>query len=118
VDLIIRAAGRLAAEGVNVRVVSFPSWEIFAEQPQEYRDEVLPPSVKCRLAVEAGVTFGWQKWVGDHGAVIGIDGFGASAPGGVVMKEYGFTVDHVIDESLALLKSGTPSADERDNGRK
>ena len=104
VDLVLRAGANLAAEGVNLRVVSFPSWELFAAQDQDYQDMVLPPQVTKRLAVEAGVSFGWQRWVGDKGAVIGIDKFGASAPGDLVMDEYGFTVANVIEKALALLK--------------
>lgn len=104
VDLVLRAGANLAAEGVNLRVVSFPSWELFAAQDQDYQDMVLPPQVTKRLAVEAGVSFGWQRWVGDKGAVIGIDKFGASAPGDLVMDEYGFTVANVIERALALLK--------------
>lgn len=118
VDLILRAAANLAAEGINLRVVSFPSWELFARQNQEYRDQVLPLGIKTRLAVEAGVTFGWERWVGDHGRVIGIDRFGASAPGDRVMHEYGLTVANVIDEALALLKSDAISREDRNNGRK
>ncbi len=105
VGLILNAAGQLAAEGVNVRVVSFPSWELFEAQPQAYQDEVLPPGVKKRLSVEAGVSFGWSRWVGDNGKTIGIDQFGASAPGDVVMREYGFTVSNVVEEALNLMKA-------------
>ena len=105
VDLILKAGQSLAVEGVNVRVVSFPSWELFAKQDQAYRDEVLPPEIKNRLAVEAGVTFGWERWVGDHGRVIGLDRFGASAPGDEAMENFGFTVSNVINQALALLKS-------------
>jgi transketolase len=104
VGLIMSAAGRLAAEGVNVRVVSFPSWELFEAQPQEYQDQVLPPEIKKRLSVEAGVSYGWQRWVGDDGTIIGIDRFGESAPGSLVMEKFGFTVEHVIEEAMALLK--------------
>lgn len=118
VDLILRAAANLAAEGINLRVVSFPSWELFSRQDQAYRDQVLPPGIKNRLAVEAGVPHGWKRWVGDQGRVIGIDRFGASAPGDLVMQEYGFSVANVIDEALALLKSNTISQEDRDNGRK
>ncbi len=118
VDLILRAAGHLAAEGVNLRVVSFPSWELFAKQDKTYRDQVLPPSIKSRLAVEAGVPTGWERWIGDHGRVIGIEKFGASAPGDIVMREYGFNVAHVTEEALALLKSNTRSNDGKNNGRK
>ncbi len=118
VDLILRAAANLAAEGINLRVVSFPSWELFARQDQAYRDQVLQPGIRNRLAVEAGAAQGWERWVGDHGRVIGIDGFGASAPGNRVMDEYGFTVSNVIDEALALLRSDSFAKDDRDNGRK
>lgn len=105
VDLILKAGENLAAEGVTLRVVSFPSWELFAKQDKAYQDLVLPPSIKYRLAVEAGTTLGWARWVGDQGKVIGIDKFGASAPGGVVMYEYGLTVANVIEQALALLRS-------------
>lgn len=118
VNLILQAATRLAAESVNVRVVSFPSWELFKAQPQSYQDQVLLPGVKARLAVEAGVTFGWEAWVGDHGKVIGIDTFGASAPGGIVMEKYGFSVGHVIDTALDLLHSEKLSREGRNNGHK
>ena len=118
VDLILRAAGNLAAEGVNLRVVSFPSWELFSAQDQDYRDSVLPPGIKRRLAVEAGVTFGWHRWVGDRGRVIGIDHFGASAPGPKVMEAFGFTVKHVMDEALSLMKDREFSNDDKNNNRK
>ncbi|MBW6465176.1 MAG: transketolase [Brevefilum sp.] len=105
VDLVLKAGESLAAEGVNLRVVSFPSWELFARQDKAYRADVLPPTVKLRLAVEAGTTLGWERWVGDQGKVIGIDQFGASAPGEIVMAEYGLTVAKVLDEALTLLRS-------------
>lgn len=111
VSLILKAAGNLAAEGINVRVVSFPSWELFEKQNQSYRDLVLPPAVKARLAVEAGTTFGWERWVGDRGDIIGIDKFGASAPGDVVMQEYGFTVSNVVNRALALVRANSRSSD-------
>lgn len=104
VDLVLKAGEHLAAEGVNLRVVSFPSWELFNQQPQAYQESVLPPMINKRLAVEAGVTLGWERWVGDQGKVIGIDKFGASAPGDVVMAEYGLTVANVIEKALALLR--------------
>lgn len=118
VDLILRAGANLAAEGINLRLVSFPSWELFAQQDQTYRDQVLPPGIKRRLAVEAGAVQGWERWVGDHGRVIGINGFGASAPGDRVMDEYGFTVANVIEEALSLLKSEALSKEDRNNGNK
>jgi len=109
VSLITDAGMRLAAEGRNVRMVSFPSWELFEAQPREYRDSVLPPHIRVRLAVEAGVTLGWERWVGDQGAVIGIDHFGASAPGKVVMEKLGFTVDHVLERAMELIQAKTRS---------
>ncbi len=117
VGLIMTAAARLAAEGVNVRVVSFPSWELFAAQSKEYQDQVLPPAIKKRLSVEAGSTFGWQRWVGDAGYSIGIDRFGESAPGDLVMEKFGFTVENVIEQAMKLLKtnSGAPA---NNNGHK
>jgi transketolase len=105
VDLILKAGENLAAEGVNLRVVSFPSWELFAKQDKAYQENVLPATIKSRLAVEAGTTLGWERWVGDQGKVIGIDQYGASAPGEIVMAEYGLTVAKVIEEALALLRS-------------
>ena len=80
----------------NVRVVSFPSWELFAAQPQAYRDEILPPACTKRLAVEAGASMGWEKWTGAAGRVIALDRFGDSAPAGVLAKEYGFTAENVL----------------------
>ncbi len=104
VDLVLKAGEHLAAEGVNLRVVSFPSWELFNQQPKAYQESVLPPMIKKRLAVEAGITLGWERWVGEQGKVIGIDKFGASAPGEIVMAEYGLTVANVIENALALLR--------------
>jgi transketolase len=81
-----------------------PSWELFDEQPRAYRDEVLPRAVEPRLAVEAALPQGWHRYVGDGGDVVGIERFGASAPGNVVMEKFGFTVDRVVERALALLK--------------
>ena len=103
VSLVIVAAGKLAAENVRVRIVSMPSWELFDGQPQTYRDSVLPRSIRARLAVEAGVAQGWHRYVGDGGDVLGVERFGASAPGEVMMREYGFTVDNVCKRARALL---------------
>ena len=96
VALALDAARRLAGDGTAVRVVSMPCWELFAEQPAEYRDEVLPPDVKARLSIEAGVALGWSEWVGDDGDSIAIEHFGASAPGATVLAEFGFNVDNVV----------------------
>ena len=82
-------------EGIQVRVVSLPSWEIFAAQSQDYRDSVLPPSVRARVSVEAAASFGWQRWTTDSGESVSIDHFGASAPAERLFKEFGFTPEHV-----------------------
>ena len=103
VDLCVNAAEKLQGEGVGTRVVSMPSFELFAAQDQAYRDSVLPPSVHARLAVEAGCRQGWERWVGDHGSGVGVNQFGASAPGGEMLKHYGFTVDNVVAKAKALL---------------
>jgi len=103
VGLIVEAGYRLGAEGIHVRIVSFPSWELFCQQTQDYRDRVLPPRVKSRLAVEAGVTMGWERWVGEQGYVLGLDRFGASAPGNVLFREMGFTVDNVVEKAYRLM---------------
>ena len=104
VSLMIEVQKRLMDQKIPSRVVSMPSWELFEAQPEEYRHSVLPPSVRVRIAAEAGVTQGWHRYVGDRGHVIGIDRFGASAPGPLVMREYGFTVENVLKETLALLR--------------
>jgi transketolase len=103
VQLILAAQEKLADDDIQARVVSMPSWELFREQPQSYRDEVLPPSVKARLAVEAGSPLGWREWVGDGGDVIGITKFGASAPYKELFKHYGVTVEHVIERAKKLV---------------
>lgn len=105
VSLIVAAREKLRAQNIAVRLVSMPSWELFDAQPREYRDSVLPPSVKFRLAVEAGVAQGWHRYVGDRGDVLAIDRFGASAPGGVLLREYGFTVDNVCTRALEIMRS-------------
>ncbi|MCC6823288.1 MAG: transketolase [Verrucomicrobia subdivision 3 bacterium] len=104
VGLIVAAREKLQKQKIPVRLVSMPSWELFDAQPAEYRDSVLLPAVHARLAVEAGVTQGWHRYVGDRGDVIGVDRFGASAPGPVVMREYGFSVENVCQRALALLE--------------
>jgi len=104
VSLALEAHQRLARDGIGSRLVSMPSWELFTAQPQAYRDEVLPPHVRARVSVEAAASFGWDRWVGPDGEIIGIDRFGASAPGAVVLKELGFTVDHVVAVAKAVLQ--------------
>jgi transketolase len=103
VGLIVEAGQQLEARQIPVRLVSMPSWELFEAQPQAYRDLVLPPSVPARLAVEAGVSQGWHRYVGDRGDVISMERFGASAPGPVVMREYGFHVEHVCQRAMTLM---------------
>jgi len=102
VHVAVAAAERLDDEGVHARVVSMPCWELFAEQPSDYRDEILLPDVKARLSVEAGVALGWKQWVGDEGDSISIEHFGASAPGTTVLEQFGYTVDNVVARALAL----------------
>jgi len=104
VPLVVAARQKLLEQKLHARVVSMPSWELFDAQPREYRDSVFPPSVRARLAVEAALPQGWHRYVGDGGNVIGVERFGASAPGNVVMEKLGFTVDHVVERALALLK--------------
>jgi transketolase len=102
VALIVAAAERLRAEGVAVRCVSMPSWELFDALTQADRDAVLPPAVRARLAVEAGAAQGWHRYVGDAGGVLSVERFGASAPGEVVLREYGFNVEEVCKRARAL----------------
>jgi transketolase len=102
--LIAAAGEKLRERGIAARLVSMPSWELFDAQSREYRESVLPPELGAKLAVEAGVSQGWCKYVGERGAVLGVDRFGASAPGEVVMREYGFTVENVCRRAEALLK--------------
>lgn len=103
VQLAMAAQQRLAEEDIGVRVVSLPCWELFRAQPKAYRDSVLLPRVKARLAVEAGASLGWREWVGDEGEIIGIDRFGASAPGEENLENFHFTVEHVLEKARKLL---------------
>jgi transketolase len=99
----VQAGQRLAERGLSVRLASFPSWELFAEQPLAYQDAVLPPDITARLAVEAGVTMGWHRWVGSRGRVLGLERYGASAPVSVVFEKLGFTADRVVQMATELL---------------
>ena len=105
VSLALAAQEKLAEKNISSSVVSMPSVELFDAQPKEYRDKILPPSIKARLAVEAGSPKGWREYVGDEGDIIGINHFGASAPGPVVMEKYGFTVENVVKHALVLIKN-------------
>ena len=103
VSLCVDAAKELRAAGTKVRVVSMPCWELFDAQDAAYQESVLPKAVTKRLAVEAGITMGWCRYVGAEGDVIGVDRFGASAPGGLVMEKFGFTVENVVNKAKASL---------------
>ncbi|OIK11005.1 transketolase [Bacillus sp. MUM 116] len=104
VGLAVEAQKALAGEGVQVSVVSMPSWDRFEAQSQDYKDSVLPKNVKKRLGIEVGASLGWHKYVGDEGEVLAIDKFGASAPGEKIMEEYGFSVNNVVSRVKALLQ--------------
>lgn len=103
-DLCWQAKAELDGKGVKVRVVSMPSWELFDRMSEAYKNNVLPPDGTKRLAVEAGATMGWERFVGSDGAVIGIDRFGASGPGDQVMANCGMRVENVVEKALELLK--------------
>ncbi len=105
VQLCVDAYERLSADGVRARVVSMPSWELFDRQSAEYRDSVLPPSIKARVSVEQASTFGWERWVGDGGVSIGMRTFGASAPLAELQEKFGFTPDRVVAAALEQIKS-------------
>ena len=102
-SLVVAAREKLLQQKINARVVSMPSWEIFDDQPEDYREFVLPPDTRARLAVEAALPLGWHRYVGDRGDVLAIERFGASAPGNIVMEKFGFTVDHVVERARAML---------------
>jgi transketolase len=104
VSLCVAAYEQLKSEGIKARVVSMPSWELFEQQEQAYRDRVLPPAVTARVAIEQASTFGWAQYVGTSGAIIGMTTFGASAPLKVLQKEFGFTKEHVIEAAKQQLK--------------
>jgi transketolase len=106
VGLIMQAAQSLAGAGINVRLVSFPSWELFEEQSDQYRESVLPVKVKARIAVEAGATLGWERWVGDGGIVVGINRFGESAPYKEIYADLDLTPERVVREAKSLLGKG------------
>ena len=104
VSLALEAHARLAGEGIRCRVVSMPCWELFDTQPGLYRDRVLPPSVRARVSIEAASPFGWERYVGLDGAMISVADFGASAPGPVVMREFGFTTERVVELAKRVLE--------------
>jgi transketolase len=105
-QLAFAAAEALDADGIPTRVVSLPCWERFDAQDQAYRDSVLPPAVRKRVSIEVGISLGWERWVGDEGAVIGLDHFGASSPAGTIFDKFGFTVDRVTEVARQVIREG------------
>jgi len=105
VSITLKAAGILESEGIKVRVISFPSWELFERQSKEYKDSVLPPSVKARVSIELGIKQGWEKYTGDSGESISIEKFGASAPIEILMEKYGFTTENIVETAKKALKN-------------
>ncbi len=103
-QLAFGAAEVLEREGHPTRVVSMPCWELFEMQDRQYRDAVLPPAVRARVSIEVGATLGWDRWVGDHGAMIGLDHFGASAPAQTIFEKFGFTTERVADVARRVLR--------------
>lgn len=104
VHIALEAAKSLQEKGVAARVVSLPCWELFDAQPEEYRNEVLPPEIKARVSIEAGIPLGWEHYVGLEGKAMGITRFGASAPYEVLYREFGLTAERMVEEALALLE--------------
>lgn len=100
--LVAQAVEQLQREGIRARAVSMPSWELFEGQEPSYRNAVLPPESRVRLAVEAGVAQGWERWIGEHGAVLGVERYGASAPAAAVLEKFGLTVDNIVARAKAL----------------
>lgn len=104
IHIALEAGKKLAAEGVGVRVVSLPSWELFDQQQKDYRETVLPPEVKVRIAIEAGTKLGWEHYVGLEGVVVGMERFGASAPSKVLYEKFGITAEHIILTAKELVR--------------
>ena len=103
VEIILEAGAKLVGDGISTRVVSFPSWELFEAQSAEYRQQVLPGAIRARVAIEAGITLGWERWVGDDGAIIGLNHFGESAPFEELYERFGLTADNVIQKAQEVL---------------
>jgi transketolase len=107
VHIALEAGQTLGGEGIAARIVSMPSWELFDDQPKDYRDQVLPPSVRARVSVEAGTTKGWERYVGLDGASVGMTGYGASAPAGVLYEKFDITAERVAQEARNLVNRGS-----------
>lgn len=104
--LAVAAADALEADGIGARVISLPCWEAFEAQPDGYRESVLPAAVRKRVAVELGISLGWERWTGDDGAIMGLDRYGASAPATTILEEFGFTVEHVASVGRQVARDG------------
>ncbi|MCP3899801.1 MAG: transketolase, partial [Desulfobacteraceae bacterium] len=102
--ICIEAAQTLEKDGISTRVVSMPSWELFSKSSNDYKEKILPEKVTSRIAVEAGISMGWEKFTGNKGKIISIDTFGASAPGNKVLAEYGFTAENIIKTAKEMFK--------------
>jgi len=107
VQLIVEVQKILKEQGIDARVVSMPSWEIFEEQTDEYKESVLPGKVRARLAVEAGTSFGWHKYTGLDGDILAIDRFGASGKANILFEEFGFTAENVVKKAKAVVSKAT-----------
>ena len=105
-QLAASAADALEADGIGARVVSLPCWAAFDQQDEAYRESVLPRDVRRRVTIEAGATFGWERYAGDEGAIVGIDHYGASAPAGTIFEHFGFTTDRVVDVARRVVREG------------
>jgi transketolase len=103
VALVMQAADRLGEKGIAVRVISMPSWELFEQQPESYRHQIMPPNLRKRIAVEAGATLGWYKYTGLDGTIIGLDHFGASAPAEELFEKFGLTPEAVVTAAENLM---------------
>ena len=103
VQLALEVQENLKNQGIEARVVSMPSWDLFRKQPKSYQDQILPPHCKARLAIEAGAPQGWEEWVGENGHVLGISIFGASAPAKELFKHYGFTAENIIRKVMKMI---------------
>jgi len=104
VSIALAARDQLAEQDLAARVVSLPSWELFSAQSPAYRARVLPPSVKARVSIEAGVTYGWERWIGEQGIALGLDRFGASAPFQTVYQQLGLTAERVVAAALEVIR--------------
>jgi transketolase len=107
VEITLQARETLAQQGIQARVVSMPSWELFEEQADDYKETVLPPQVTARVAIEAAVPFGWERYVGRNGAVIGLTHFGASAPYKILYEQFGLTTENLVQSALDVLSQAS-----------